>query len=234
MRLYIIRHADPDYPNNTITDKGHVEARALAERMEAEGITKIYCSPMGRALHTMQYTIERMGLPFGIEEWTQELGLLDFQHPERGRMMIWDIEGEIIRASSPLPDHENWRVGPPMDTPKVREVFAKVAADSDAFLARHGYIREGGRYRIITPNRERIAIFCHGGFGLTWLAHLLALPLPLVWSGFHLAPTSVTIILFDERSKDFAVPRCLALSDTSHLYKSGLPIQPRGIKANYY
>lgn len=30
MRLYIIRHADPDYPNNTITPEGHLEAQALA------------------------------------------------------------------------------------------------------------------------------------------------------------------------------------------------------------
>ncbi len=29
MRLYIIRHADPDYPNNTITPEGHLEAQAL-------------------------------------------------------------------------------------------------------------------------------------------------------------------------------------------------------------
>ncbi|MEC9258269.1 MAG: histidine phosphatase family protein, partial [Candidatus Poribacteria bacterium] len=28
MRLYIIRHADPDYPNRTITEKGHLEAQA--------------------------------------------------------------------------------------------------------------------------------------------------------------------------------------------------------------
>ena len=32
MRLYIIRHADPDYPNRTITEKGHLEAQSLAKR----------------------------------------------------------------------------------------------------------------------------------------------------------------------------------------------------------
>jgi hypothetical protein len=76
-------------------------------------------------------------------------------------------------------------------------------------------------------------VFCHGGFGLTWLAHLLALLLPLVWSGFWLPPSSVTTMLFDERSPEWAVPRCIGLGDVSHLYAAGLQVQARGIMANF-
>jgi probable phosphoglycerate mutase len=47
LRLYIIRHGDPDYINNTITPQGHLEAQALAKRLEREGITRIYSSPLG-------------------------------------------------------------------------------------------------------------------------------------------------------------------------------------------
>ncbi|MCA1595762.1 MAG: histidine phosphatase family protein, partial [Chloroflexi bacterium] len=61
MRLYIIRHADPDYPNNTITEDGHKEARALADRLAAEKLDRIYCSPMGRAIDTARYTADRCG-----------------------------------------------------------------------------------------------------------------------------------------------------------------------------
>ena len=53
------------------------------------------------------------------------------------------------------------------------------------------------------------------------------------WNSFWLAPTSVTTVLFDQRSPEWAVPRCLAVGDTSHLHKAGLPILPRGIIANY-
>ena len=55
MRIYIIRHADPDYENDTITPRGHLEAKALAERMLQENIDSI-CSPLQRARHTMNYT----------------------------------------------------------------------------------------------------------------------------------------------------------------------------------
>jgi probable phosphoglycerate mutase len=80
------------------------------------------------------------------------------------------------------------------------EQYDTLCRESDAFLARLGYGREDGRYHMLHPNRETIAVFCHLGFGLTWLSHLLELPFPLVWSGFWLPPSSVTTILFEERS----------------------------------
>ncbi len=54
MRLYIIRHADPDYVNDNLTPAGHLEAAALGERMASEGLNLIYSSPRGRALETMR------------------------------------------------------------------------------------------------------------------------------------------------------------------------------------
>jgi probable phosphoglycerate mutase len=147
-------------------------------------------------------------------------------------MALWNVPGEVIRQGTPLPHHDNWHETPGFSRPFFRERFALLGRHSDEFLARHGYQREGGRYRIVRPNREKIAVFCHGGFGLCWLAHLLEIPLPLAWSGFWLPPSSVTTILMDERSAQWAVPRCLGLGDVSHLYEAGLPVQPRGIVAN--
>jgi broad specificity phosphatase PhoE len=99
-------------------------------------------------------------------------------------------------------------------------------------LERHGYVREDGCYRIQSPNRETIAVFCHLGFGLTWLSHLLELPFPLVWSAFWLPPSSVTTILFEERSEQWAIPRCTGLGSVSHLHKVGLPVSQMGLMAN--
>lgn len=65
----------------------------------------------------------------------------------------------------------------------------------------------------------------------------------------RLAPSSVTTVLFEERTKDYAVPRCIGLGDISHLYASGLRIpnssyekansfypfpRPSGIKSNFF
>jgi broad specificity phosphatase PhoE len=231
MRLFIIRHADPDYANNTITPAGHLEARALAERFKKLGLDRIYSSPLGRAIHTMQYTADALHMSHTIEEWTAEKGHCRVTG-EWGDYCAWDVPGEAIRARSPYVTHDNWHEHELFGNPQFLDVHKDICRNSDAFLARHGYVREGGRYRIVKSNREKIAVFCHGGFGLWWLAHLLELPLPLVWSGFHMPASSVTTVLFDERSETWAVPRCTAFGDTSHLYAAGLPIAKAGIKAN--
>ena len=127
--------------------------------------------------------------------------------------------------------------------------YDELCAKSDAFLSRHGYVREGGKYRLVKKSKDVIAVFCHGGFGLTWLAHLLDIPLVVVWASFWLAPSSVTTILFEEKSADYAVPRALAVSDCSHLLAAGLRTvnskyerpnidtsepRPSGLKANVW
>jgi broad specificity phosphatase PhoE len=235
MRLYIIRHADPDYEKNTITEDGHAEATALAKRLAAHGLDKIYCSPFGRAIETMKYTSEILNLEYKIEDWTKELWPeLAIDETPWGKTMAIDFPGEFYRCSENLPTHENWHKLSIFDNYKIKDVYGELIKNSDEFLARQGFVREGGRYRITKASEDKIAVFCHGGLGLTWLAHLLEIPVTLMWSGFWLPPSSVTTILFDERSPGYAVPRCIGLGDVSHLYEAGLPIKPRGIIANYY
>ena len=231
MRLYIIRHADPDYPNNTITPAGHLEAQALAKRLASLGVDRIYTSPLGRARHTMQYTADLLGMGSGVEDWTQEHSGLVSETEEWGRLGLWDLPGEVFRAEGRHPAYDTWRELPPLAGSPAPEALTALADASDLFLARHGYERDGRRYRIVRSNRERLAVFCHGAFGLSWRAHLLELPVPLVWSGFWLPPSSVTTVLIEERSADWAVPRCLGLGDVSHLYEAGLPVSPRGVYA---
>lgn len=232
MRLFIIRHGDPDYANNTITPAGHKEAAALAARMKRLGLDRIYTSPMGRAMHTARYTADSLGIEPVVEPWTAELGHCTIDFPDFGKLCVWDAPGEVVRGCDPLPTAADWHTREPFTNPLFLETTAKVQVDSDAFLARHGYVREGGRYRVDRPNREKVAVFCHGGFGLWWLAHLLELPLLGVFAGFHMPPSSVTTILMDERSPRWATPRCTGLGDISHLYEAALPTSLVGIKAN--
>jgi probable phosphoglycerate mutase len=234
MRLYIIRHAEPDYEKNTITPQGHKEATALAKRLKGEGLTRIYSSPLGRALHTARYTAKSTGLKIKIEKWARELphsSLGDI--PPWGPLVAWDLPGEIIRRKREYLNHNSWHKIPFFGQRKIRAEIARLHRNSDAFMERHGYKRAGGRYRVIKPNRERIAVFCHGGMGITWLAHLLDIPLPLIWTGFWLAPSSFATVLFDMRSEKWAVPRCIGFCEVSHLHMEGLQVSTHGIKANF-
>ncbi len=234
MRLYLIRHGDPDYARDTITPEGEVEAAALATRMAAEGLTRLYASPMGRAQATAAPTAEATGLPLTTLDWTAEWGHLRCDTPQHGPRCLWDIDGAELQALPLGPDRLAWRHAAPLEGTALGETYDRMVTASDAFLAELGYRREDRRYRVEAANHERVAVVCHGGFGLSWLAHLLGIPLPLVWSGFWLPPTSVSIILMDERSEDWAVPRMLCVGDTSHLHAVGRSPLPRGVKANYH
>ena len=233
MQLYLIRHAEPHYPTDSLTDAGKLEAAALAVRMAREiRPDTLYASPMGPARATMRPTEEALSMSGTILPWAAELSLWSQEGPWGLPLAHWDIAGHWIREDPNLAAHDTWYLRPPFDEPAVRLDFDRVCAASDGFLAGLGYERRGGRYACVAPHRRKIAVFCHGGLGLMWLAHLLEIPLTLMWCGFWLPPSSVTTILFDERDRAWAVPRCIGLGDISHLYAASLPRSNMGLKAN--
>ena len=212
MRLYIIRHAEPDYPRDALTEQGHAQAQALACRLGEMRIDRVYSSPMNRALETARYSAERLGLEVRIELWARELE--DWWIPDAavGELPVWQVDAGILRAL-PGSGQEIW----PLDA------LAQLRSSADDFLARHGYFRDGTKYRIANAPSQGVAVFCHAGFALTWLADLLAIPLPLLWSGFSLAPCSVTTVVFEELAGGGAAPRCIGLGDVAHLIRLAKP-----------
>jgi probable phosphoglycerate mutase len=233
VRLYLARHADPDLTKDTLTPQGIREADALAERLATERIDRLYSSVTGRSLATAERIAARTGLGVAKEGWLLEPGHLKVRQGGR-TYSLWDTFGETIRGMSPLPDGETWHRHPPFDDPAISSAWADFTAGCDALTAVHGYVREGGRYRIVRRNTEKIAIISHNGTVLLFLAHLLALPVPLVWCGFYNWPAAVTTIHFEEHSDTWAVPRALCVADTSHLRTAGLEPQPRGMGAGLY
>ncbi|MFC4812154.1 histidine phosphatase family protein [Paenibacillus sp. GCM10023250] len=232
MKLYIIRHAEPDYPNNTITAPGHLEAKALAERLSGTRIDRLFSSPLGRARHTMQYTADAIGLSPVILPWTAELDGWQITEPSGQSVVAWNADHTWVREQQPYPSSSDWHERLPFDNPAFKANFERLQADSDAFMRGFGYAREDGRYRIVERNREAVAVFCHLGFGLAWLSHLLELPLSMVWSGFWIAPSSVTTVVMEERGHGWAAPRCYGVGDVGHLYQAGLPVSRAGLFAD--
>ena len=231
MRLFVIRHAEPDYERQTITKAGHLEAKTLASRMKRVGLDVIYCSPVPRAVHTMEYTAKALGKKPVFLDWLKELSDLRTEQPPWGTLMAWDTPPEVLRHPSRKGQYTLKGIASLKGLP-IREKVAFIRRHSDRFLEKLGYKREGGRYRILRSNRKRIGVFCHGGLGLTWLSLLLEIPLPLMWAGFWLAPSSVSTVLFDERSRKWATPRALGICDVSHLYAGGVRVSTHGLKAN--
>ncbi|MBN2713382.1 MAG: histidine phosphatase family protein [Planctomycetes bacterium] len=229
MRILLIRHGDPDYSIDNLTPRGQQEASALAAHLSGVGIDKIFASSMGRAKATAEYTAKLIGVPVMVQDWAREL---DLRIKSIGHM-AWDVHGHLL--GDDRADVESLKEIMTQDEyDDLHKELARIQVESDRFLAGLGYVREGGVYRVEKRNEDKVALFCHGGFGLTWLSVLLHVPVTAMWAGFFLHTTSVTEILFDEREEGTATPRCIGMGSMTHLVKAGLEPSQAGIKSNYY
>jgi broad specificity phosphatase PhoE len=230
MRIYLIRHAMPDYENDTLTAAGHREATILAAYLKTLGVGEIYASPYGRTCETAQIAGDVLGLPVQVEEWTRELPELFIRKLNR---ILLDASGTILGSEQFLSNVSHWDTVPPLGSPVVAGTLARIRRGSDNFLARQGFTRQEGIYRVQCENRKNLAVFTHMGVVQAWLAHLLQVPLPFLWSGFHVHPASVTTVLFDEREAGKAVPRCLGVGDVAYLRGAGVTPSEIGFIANH-
>jgi probable phosphoglycerate mutase len=230
MLLYIIRHGEPDYATDSLTETGRLQAEALADRLCIHGFDEIYCSPLGRAVQTAKPTCLRLGLPYNIEHWMNEDKVWDdLSAVGEDGVRNWAFGCQNTRLLNA--DYAgDWHENPVFASCKsAHGGYRRVADSSDEFLARLGYERDGRVYKINSPNDKRIAAFCHHGLGTTWLSHLLSVPPNIFWSSFNIPFTGVTVLEFGNNPDGFTAPQCVCLSDISHIYKEKLPINSAGI-----
>ena len=84
MRIIFVRHGEPDYHRDCLTETGKRQAAAAAARLEREGITEIYASPLGRASETAAYTAARLRLPVQTLDYMREISWGGPEVPENG------------------------------------------------------------------------------------------------------------------------------------------------------
>lgn len=221
LEIHIVRHGDPDYENDALTELGRQEAAALAERMRALSPDALFTSPKGRARETAGFTADATGLGVEVIDWVSELDGLIGLDGIGDLGAAWNVPGTWVRAGTEGGRH--WDRLPETTRRLIGKTTFQIGLAGDRFLERFGLVRSGASYRVTADWRPaRIVVFCHAGSGLAWLAHLLRLPIELVWTGLHMAPTAVTRVVFERREEHAAAPRALSVGDVSHLYAAGL------------
>ena len=73
MRIIFVRHGEPDYEHDCLTETGKLQAVDAAERLRNEGIEEIYASPQGRAAQTAAATAEVLKRPVKTLDYMREL-----------------------------------------------------------------------------------------------------------------------------------------------------------------
>lgn len=227
MKILIIRHGEPDYKNDTLTEKGWREAECLAdhlaETLDGQAV-HFYMSPYGRAQDTASLTLKRLDRTAEVLPWLREFDVR-IHRPDAflTKRIAWDWLPQDWTKDPRFYEAEHWAENERMAAAGVGEEYRKVIEQFDALLARHGYIREGEYYRAEKPNHDTIVLFCHFGLGSILLSHLWGVSPMVVWHGTCALATSVTTLVTEERRKGIAVFRMLSFGDTTHLYTHGEP-----------
>lgn len=234
MKLLIVRHCEPDYARDTLTEKGWREAALLTDRLCRAGIDDIYISPLGRAQDTARGTLERLGKTGETLPWLEEFRGWVIEPKTGRRSFAWDFAPQYWTRCPELWDMEKWRQNALVATGNSGEIYDETVAGLDALLARYGYAREGCLYRTAKNSDATVALFCHFGVASAMLSHLLWVPFYLLLHSFILAPSSVTTLVSEERLPGEVFFRCVAMGDTSHLYAAGEPISHFGRFREHY
>ena len=234
MKLIFIRHGDPDYVNDSLRERGWKEAEALSERVLKWKVDNFYCSPLGRARHTAEVSLNKIGREAEIHDWLREFHA-PIKDPVTGNERIpWDLMPSYWTKRPQLYDKDSWHEAEVMKTGSVSAEFKRVTEGFDAILAGHGYVRSGAFYVTENSNEKTLVFFCHLGVQFVILSHLFGVSAPAVWQNFFVAPSSVTELVSEEREKGVAIFRCKRLGDISHLYAAGLEPSDSGFFEEIY
>ena len=183
MRLLIIRHGDPDYEKDSLTEKGWREAELLSRRISRMDVAKVYVSSLGRAKDTASLTLQKMGKTAIECQWLREFwpGIKRPDVAEGSRGIAWDWLPQDWTAEEAYFRRESWADTDIMREGRVGEAYAEVVENFDAVLAEHGYVREGDFYRAERPNRDTIVFFCHFGMECVLLSRLMNTSPMILW-----------------------------------------------------
>ena len=224
MKILIVRHGDPDYQTDSLTDKGKTEAKLLSSRLCSEKITALYCSPLGRAKLTAQPTLEKLGITAEYCDWLKEFYYAKVKLPYLDReKSCWDIMPEFLKDRNEIYNPDHWREVDFIKNSDVADAYDKVIYEFDKLLEHHGYQRNGNCYNAVNPNHDTIVLVCHFGIEALLVSHLIgSSPFSILQNTVAL-PTSVTTFYTEERKEGVASFRMCSFGDVSHLYINDEP-----------
>ena len=218
MKIYFVRHGHPDYKNDCLTELGHKQAEAAAERLKDSGIERIFSSSKGRALQTAEHTAKRLGLEVISCDFMREIGwgsmdsepILANGHP-------WNIADIHASEGKSLLDGD-WRTNYPYCRSKVVQCVETVTLGFDAWLEELGYKREGEYYRVTGEDTEKtVAMFSHEGASSAALSHMFNIPFPQFCGAFRIDYTAITVVQLSNKTGELIYPKILLFDDAKHI-----------------
>ncbi len=164
-QLIIVRHGETEWNirgirqghlDSKLTEKGIIQAKALAQRLTRETFTALYCSDLGRAVQTATE----------IADLTGHEIVTDSRLRERSLGMFQGLSGEEIKAKHPEEYKLHRTLGPNYVIPggeSVRQQVERNVTCLNELASKH--------------QGEQIVVVTHGGVVSGFFRHTLSIPL---------------------------------------------------------
>lgn len=229
MLFFYVRHGDPIYNPNELTPLGRRQAEAAGKRLALYGIDKIFASPSNRARQTAQPTCEILKknmtiLDFCDEDYAWQEFTVELPDGSKTWSFMDPATRRLFTDEAVLRLGFKWYEHPSFSGQNFKKGVERVGAAMDALFAELGYehIPHSGTYKAVRPNDDRVALFAHQGFGMSFMSHLLDIPYPVYSMHFDICHSGITVIEFKDED-GIAIPKVLTHSSDSHIYREGLP-----------
>lgn len=207
MKITIIRHAEPDYVNKTLTEKGFKEADILGRYFKDVKIDYIYSSPLPRA----KYTAE------GIIKYNKTKTYTEHDFLQEFWPFMWDRSPSFLASDDRIYQKDAWLEVEPFNDPEVKKSYEYVKSEFNALIEKHGYKKQGVYYKVIKPNHDNIVFTCHFGLESFLLSELLNIPVNALLNHTCASPSAVTTVYTEEREKGKAIFRLNTFGSFEHL-----------------
>lgn len=221
MRLIIVRHGDPDYAHDCLTELGHVQAEAAAKRLMNEGISAIYSSTNGRALETAEHTSKMIGVPVIKEDFMREVawhppGITREDFP---KYSPWMTAWRLMYGGADLLHFPAEKYG--WENEQYYESCKRVKEGFNIWMESLGYKKEGIYYRCIRKNDDTVAVFAHGGSGISMISELTGLPEMYLAFMLQIRLTAISEFSLTGEVGDLIPPRIEILCEHRHIDDAG-------------
>lgn len=199
--VLLIRHGEQQFRENIplgealdapLSEMGWMQARAVGNRLAAARLSKVYASPLQRALNTGKEVAGHHGLDVIVLPELSEIDLWKRAPQDKGLLDLYSREElvAVFREVSATRKHSAYPYSEDAEAFKVRIV---AAID-----------------RIIEESiGERVAVVCHGGVINSYLSHLLKSAYDHLVAVHH---TSITVVRAADTRREL-----LTINDYSHV-----------------
>lgn len=218
MILYYIRHGQPNYEINCLTEQGKKQALLLSRRADLKDVEAVFSSPSRRAVQTAMPTANALGKEITVlDECDEDCAWSRFSMstPSGDR---WFYQNDVgIRALAKAQDAGKVWWCDPIFGEKTAENVQWYRDFADEFMLSLGFKhdRQNNAYKCTGAKYKKVALFAHEGAGYAILSAITDIPYPNLTRLYNYH-TGVTTLLFDE-SKEIIVPEIATFSDTKHL-----------------